>query len=40
MDNDFVATLIPMTVIAIGIDWCGGFHMFNLISTFLSQNGF
>lgn len=40
MDNDFTASLIPLSVIAVGIDWAGGWQVLNMFTTFLSQNGF
>lgn len=41
MNNDLAASLIPLSVIAVGLDWCGGWLVLNTyILPFLSQNGF
>jgi len=39
--NDAAASLIPLSVIAVGIDWCGGWVVLNTyVLPFLAQNGF
>lgn len=40
MDNDFTATLIPMSVILVGFEIICGHPLTTLVSTFLTQNGF
>jgi len=39
--NDAAASLIPLSVIAVGIDWCGGWIVLNTyVLPLLNQIGF
>lgn len=40
MDNDFTATLIPLSVIVVGFEYICGHPLLTLVSTFFVQNGF
>jgi hypothetical protein len=39
-DNDFVASLIPISVVLAGLDYVSGNPLLTVILDFLSQNGF